>query len=203
MILIVNDDGCCDNFRLLLNYCESIDEEVKFVIPSKNQSNTGNTFSVDKTFNVVEYDKGFVIDGTPVDCVRFGLEKFRPDLIISGVNVGFNIGIETLLQSGTFMGAREGYLNNIKSLSCSFDKFRHLNYDLLKKILDEVLEFNFKLANLNIVSDFVAISSLCDSMFEYVFEGDSVFVNNKPNFMQGTDGYVVFNQMDTSLTILK
>lgn len=202
MIMIVNDDGYCYNFSLLLKYCESIDD-VGFVIPLNNQSNCGNTSSVNKTFRVIEQESGFVIDGTPVDCIRFGLERFHPDLIITGVNTGFNLGRETLLQSGTFMSAREGYLNNVKSLACSFDKFKELKYSLLKSVLDEVLEFNFKLANLNIVSDFVAISNLCDSIFDYTFDENSVKVVNKSDFVKGTDGDVVFNQNNTSLTILE
>lgn len=204
MILIVNDDGYESyNLNLLYRYCSSIDDDVKFVVPFNDMSCMGNKFSLSKTFNSVSDDRGFIIDGTPLDCLRFGLSKFSPDLIISGVNNGFNIGWETLLCSGTFMSAREGCLKGVKSLSCSFDKYSTLKYSLLEKVLDEVLEFNFKLGNLNIVSNYVMISTVCDSIYDYSINDNTVTVWNKSEFPQGSDGDIVFNQKQSSLTILK
>ena len=203
MILIVNDDGyTSSNLKLLYEYCSSIDE-VLLVTSFENHSLKGNVYSLNKNFKVKSIDEGYIINGTPVDCVRFGLSKSSPDLIISGVNNGFNIGRDTLLCSGTFMSAREGYLHNIKSLSCSFEKYKKLDYELLKSVLDEVLQFNFKLANLNIVSDFIMITELCDSMYDYVIEENTVITHNKQKFNFNTDGYAVFNQNNSSLTILK
>lgn len=204
MILIVNDDGySSENLYLLYKYCFSIDKEVKFIVPLEDKSGIGNYSSLNKSFNISKVAGGFVIDGTPVDCVRWGLSNFDVDLVISGVNIGFNIGKETLLSSGTFMGAREGYLNNIKSLSCSFDKFKKLNYELLQSVLDEVLQLDFKLANLNIVSSSIMITELCENMYEYQIKDNVITTNNRKKFVKNTDGDVVFNQNKSSLTILK
>lgn len=204
MILIVNDDGYdSDNLKLLYEYCKTIDNDVVFVVPLKDHSGVGNKSSLNKHFHIEEVDGGFIMDGTPVDCVRWGLSKFTPNLIITGVNIGFNVGSHTLLNSGTFMSAMEGYLHNIKSLACSFDKFKKLDYKLLHLVLNEVLKLDFELANLNIVSPFVIITDLCENMYDYVIENNTIKTYNKTKFIKNTDGDIVFNEKNSSLTIFK
>ena len=81
--------------------------------------------------------------------------------------------------------------------------FKNLDFSLVKSVLDKVLGFNFKLANLNIVSDTVINTTLCDSCWSYSFKDNSIITRNKEKFLEGTDGDIVFNQKKSSLTILK
>ena len=204
MILLVNDDGYMSkNLKVLYEYCSTIDDEVEMIVPSEDKSGVGNYFSNTKTFTPFPIEEGYILDGTPVDCVRYGLSKYSPTLIISGINKGFNLGKETLLHSGTFMGAREGYLNNIKSLSCSFDYKKEITYPLVKEVLDKVLERDFQLANLNIVSPTVYDTVLCPTIYEYQFDGDDYKLIQKNNYDEGSDGHVVLNLDKSSLTIIR
>lgn len=204
MILIVNDDGYDSKpLHLLYDYCKGIDDEVRMVVPSEDKSGIGNYFSNTRTFKPEAIDEGYVLDGTPVDCVRYALSEYSPDLIISGINRGYNLGWETLLHSGTFMGAREGYLNDIKSLSCSVDYHKTPSRRTIQRTLDKTLEVSFGLANLNIISSKIYGTKPCPSIYAHVFDGDRFQLNQKTNYEEGTDGHVIFELNKSSLTIIR
>ncbi len=98
-------------------------------------------------------EKEYIIRGTPSDCVILGLEKIKKKkkkniLLISGINEGVNLGYD-LLYSGTVAAAREGALNNIKSIALSIDRSnKKINWNALEyfapKFLMNLLKLNYQ-----------------------------------------------------------
>lgn len=78
MILITNDDGYESmNLHCLYDIAKTIDDEVKMVVSLENQSGVGNCSSSTKRIHSQKIDEGYIINGTPVDCIRYGLSKFE------------------------------------------------------------------------------------------------------------------------------
>ena len=122
-ILVSNDDGYLAPGIVALAAALSTVAEVTVVAPSRNRSATSNSITVDRALQVHRADNGFffVDDGTPADCVHLavtGLLDFRPDLIVSGINDGSNLGDDTIY-SGTVAAAMEGYLLGIPAIAVS------------------------------------------------------------------------------------
>lgn len=124
-ILITNDDSICAEHLLpLVKYCKKLGE-VTVAVPKYEQSAKSHGIELHNPFSVElqtldEDVPTYVIGSTPADCVRFAVlgldEKF--DLIISGINRGFNIGTDTLY-SGTVSAAREAGILGIPALALS------------------------------------------------------------------------------------
>jgi 5'-nucleotidase len=122
-ILVSNDDGYTAPGIVALATALSSVAEVTVVAPSRNRSATSNSITVDRALRVHRAENGFfyVDDGTPADCVHLavtGLLDFRPDLVVSGINDGSNLGDDTIY-SGTVAAAMEGYLLGIPSIAVS------------------------------------------------------------------------------------
>ncbi len=125
-ILLVNDDGIYSSGILRLAEKLCVDNEVTVVAPQGQMSGTGHSFTLYGYVNFVELNllegvKCFAVNGTPADCVKVALNlilKKKPDLIISGINKGFNLGTD-IFYSGTVNAALEGAVHNIKSISVS------------------------------------------------------------------------------------
>lgn len=121
-ILISNDDGyLAPGIIALANILRPI-ADITVVAPDSNRSGTSNALTLDRPLSVWQADNGFhVVNGTPSDCVHVALTaimKEPPDLIVSGINQGQNMGDDTLY-SGTVAAAMEGYLFNIPSIAFS------------------------------------------------------------------------------------
>jgi 5'-nucleotidase len=122
-ILVSNDDGYLAPGIVALAEALSSIAEITVVAPSRNRSATSNSITVDRALRVHRADNGFLFvdDGTPADCVHLavtGLLDFRPDLIVSGINDGANLGDDTIY-SGTVAAAMEGYLLGIPAIAVS------------------------------------------------------------------------------------
>ena len=114
-ILIANDDGyLAPGLAALVRACAGLGE-IDVVAPEQNASGTSNALTLNRPLSVFEAAgeavKGFrVVNGTPSDCVHValtGLLPHRPDLVLSGINNGANMGDDTLY-SGTVAAAMEG-----------------------------------------------------------------------------------------------
>jgi 5'-nucleotidase len=125
-ILIANDDGyLAPGIAALVKACEGLGT-IEVIAPEQNASGTSNALTLTRPLSVFEARgepvKGFqVINGTPSDCVHValtGLLKQRPDLVLSGINNGANMGDDTLY-SGTVAAAMEGYLFGIPAIAFS------------------------------------------------------------------------------------
>ena len=123
-ILISNDDGYESvGLKVLSNIAEQLGENVFIVSPKKNQSAKSKSITIRKNINFREISKNFwIVDGTPTDCIIFALnhlfKKNKPDLILSGINAGSNIGDE-VSYSGTVAAAWEGAVRKIDSIALS------------------------------------------------------------------------------------
>ncbi len=123
-ILISNDDGYkAIGLKLLFNIAEQLADNVFIVSPKKNQSAKSKSITIRKNINFREISKNFwIVDGTPTDCIIFALnylfKKNKPDLILSGINAGSNIGDE-VSYSGTVAAAWEGAVRRIDSIALS------------------------------------------------------------------------------------
>jgi len=125
-ILIANDDGyLAPGIAALVRACEGLGQ-IDVIAPEQNASGTSNALTLNRPLSVFEargdHVKGFrVINGTPSDCVHIaltGLLPQRPDLVLSGINNGANMGDDTLY-SGTVAAAMEGFLFGIPSIAFS------------------------------------------------------------------------------------
>jgi len=123
-ILISNDDGYESvGLKVLLNIAEQLADNVLIVSPKKNQSAKSKSITIKKNINYREISKNFwIVEGTPTDCMIFALnhifKKNKPDLILSGINAGSNIGDE-VSYSGTVAAAWEGAVRKIDSIALS------------------------------------------------------------------------------------
>ena len=121
-ILISNDDGyLAPGLAALVRACEGLGT-IDVVAPEQNASGTSNALTLNRPLSVFEAANGFkVVSGTPSDCVHValtGLLPHRPDLVLSGINNGANMGDDTLY-SGTVAAAMEGYLFGIPAIAFS------------------------------------------------------------------------------------
>src|SRR5213076_1525745 len=121
-ILLTNDDGYqAEGLRALAAALEGF-ATVSIVAPSREQSGTAQSLTLRQPIvcnKIAEHE--WAIDGTPADCVIVALHKLlpqKPDMVISGINHGANLG-ENVYYSGTVGAAREGALHHIPSVAMS------------------------------------------------------------------------------------
>jgi len=125
-VLIANDDGyLAPGLVALVEACRSLGQ-VDVVAPEQNCSGTSNSLTLHRPLSVFRAGAGpsagfHVVNGTPSDCVHVGLTGLleqRPDLVISGLNNGPNMGDDTLY-SGTVAAAMEGFLSGVPAIAFS------------------------------------------------------------------------------------
>jgi len=129
-ILLANDDGIqAIGLRALYFALIEAGHEVRVVAPVTEQSAVGHAVTLSMPIKVKEFkENGFVgqgVYGTPVDCVKLGLSTLldeAPDIVLSGINAGANVGVD-ILYSGTVSAATEGALMEIPSMAVSMDSF--------------------------------------------------------------------------------
>ncbi len=121
-ILISNDDGFRADGIVALHAALQAIADVEVVAPEHNNSAKSNALTLHTPLYVNRAENGFrYVNGTPADCVHIaltGLLGYRPDLVISGINNGANMGDDTLY-SGTVGAAMEGYLFGIPAIAVS------------------------------------------------------------------------------------
>src|SRR3712207_3167753 len=125
-IMLTNDDGI--DATGLLEARKALEEvgEVLTVAPDRNRSGVGRGISLGAPLHVEERKMadgglGYACSGTPVDCVRLvalGLMDFEPDIVVSGINHGENLG-DDITYSGTVAGAMEGIVIGVPGIAVS------------------------------------------------------------------------------------
>jgi 5'-nucleotidase len=127
-VLLTNDDGISatglNTMRRAL--LEVPDVELAVIAPDANRSATARSITFQQPLWVEEVEfadgtSGFATDGTPVDCVRLaalGLIEFEPELIVSGINHGANLG-DDITYSGTVAAALEGIMLDLPAIAVS------------------------------------------------------------------------------------
>ena len=142
-ILISNDDGyLAPGINALAEQLAGI-ADIVVVAPDSNRSGSSNSLTLDKPLRVVRAENGFYsINGTPSDCVHIALTGIlteRPDLVVSGINQGQNMGDDTLY-SGTVAAATEGYLFGIPSIAFSQVEHRWANLDAAAWVAKDIVQ---------------------------------------------------------------
>lgn len=123
-ILLSNDDGIgAAGLNMLAEVLADLGE-VYVVAPDRERSATGHAFTLARPLRVEEIrDRWFSVDGTPADCVYLGVNKLlgaKPDLVVSGINHGFNLGSD-VFYSGTVAGAVEAALRQVPAIAVSLE----------------------------------------------------------------------------------
>ncbi|MGL4986651.1 MAG: 5'/3'-nucleotidase SurE [Treponemataceae bacterium] len=121
-ILLTNDDGLdCEGIQVLAKELSSI-ADVWVVAPDRNRSAVSHGITMFNPLTIKKTDsQRFTCSGLPADCIMVALKSVMPtlpDMIISGINEGWNIGTDILF-SGTAAGARQGCLYDIPSIAAS------------------------------------------------------------------------------------
>lgn len=121
-ILISNDDGYLAPGLIALADALAPIADITVVAPDSNRSGSSNSLTLDRPLSVFQASNGFYfINGTPSDCVHIaltGIMTEAPDLIVSGINQGQNMGDDTLY-SGTVAAATEGFLFGLPAIAFS------------------------------------------------------------------------------------
>jgi 5'-nucleotidase len=127
-VLLTNDDGIAATGLHVMRRAllELPDIELAVIAPDSNRSATARSITIRRPLWVEEVEfgdgtSGFATDGTPVDCVRFaalGLIEFEPELVVSGINHGANLG-DDITYSGTVAAALEGIMLGIPAIAVS------------------------------------------------------------------------------------
>jgi 5'-nucleotidase len=145
-ILISNDDGYLAPGLIALADALAPIADIVVVAPDSNRSGSSNSLTLDRPLSVQQAANGFYfINGTPSDCVHIaltGILTFKPDLIVSGINQGQNMGDDTLY-SGTVAAATEGYLFGIPAIAFSQVDRDWKEIDSAAKIAREIVERRF------------------------------------------------------------
>ena len=175
-ILLTNDDGyLAPAIREVFASLTAAGHNVVIVAPERNYSGAGQSIAVYNPISITQVEeKVYFVTSTPADSVRLGLQAVYgepenyPDLIISGVNMGENVG-EDVLYSGTVGAAREGALHGIAALAFStngvtpetYGKFNHLaaaaqivsdlvnHIQKIRESLSKVFVWNINIPNTN------------------------------------------------------
>jgi 5'-nucleotidase len=142
-ILLSNDDGYFAPGIAALAQALSPLGTVTVVAPERDRSGASNSLTLDRPLSVKKAANGFYyVNGTPTDCVHLavtGLLDALPDMVVSGVNHGANMGDDTIY-SGTVAAATEGFLLGIPSLAISLAASGRDNFDTAATIARGLVE---------------------------------------------------------------
>lgn len=145
-VLLTNDDGFdAPGLRTLTEVADELAEEVWIVAPNYDQSGTSHSLSLHSPLRVSQKaERKYSVSGTPGDCVVMAVRHLmvsgRPDLILSGINRGANLGIETVF-SGTVGAAMAGLLLGIPSMALSqaFSDRNAVRWDTARALAPKVV----------------------------------------------------------------
>lgn len=141
-ILLSNDDGYfAPGLACLATHLSAI-ADVVVVAPERDRSGASNSLTLDRPLNLRRAASGYYyVNGTPTDCVHLavtGMLDTQPDMVISGINAGANMGDDTIY-SGTVAAATEGFLLGIPSIAISLAGRELVNYETAARIAVELV----------------------------------------------------------------
>jgi 5'-nucleotidase len=144
-ILLSNDDGYFAPGLEHLAAALAQHAEITVVAPERDRSGASNSLTLDRPLLVRRASNGFLfVNGTPTDCVHLavtGLLDHLPDMVISGINDGANMGDDTIY-SGTVAAATEGFLLGIPSIAISLTSRDARHFDTAARIAVDLVRLN-------------------------------------------------------------
>ena len=151
-ILLTNDDGIhalglCAIYESL----RADGHKVTVVAPSGERSAVGHALTISDPIKVKRVFRegeefGWAVNGTPADCVKLAVNSLldeRPNIVVSGINRGANVGIN-VLYSGTVSAATEAAILGIKAIAISIDSFSDLNYCYAAFVVKDIIKWFYK-----------------------------------------------------------
>src|SRR6195952_4429656 len=141
-ILLSNDDGYFAPGLAILAETLAPLGKITVVAPERDRSGASNSLTLDRPLTVRKAANGFLfVNGTPTDCVHLavtGLLDQLPDMVISGINHGANMGDDTIY-SGTVAAATEGYLLGIPSIAISLASKAGAHFDTAAQVVVDMI----------------------------------------------------------------
>ena len=178
-ILISNDDGIyAAGVRALAEALSDTEHRITVVCPDRERSATGHALTLQEPLRVDQIEgvypsniEAWACSGTPSDTVKLALDALlsdRPDLVLSGINRGANLGTD-VLYSGTVSAAMEGALEGVPSIAFSLTSFAHLDFsaaaNFAKKMVNMIATYPLEeaiLLNVNIPA--IPESDICGAV---------------------------------------
>ncbi|MFT6976865.1 5'/3'-nucleotidase SurE [Shewanella sp. Actino-trap-3] len=131
-ILVSNDDGVSAAGIIALSNALSEFAQVLTVAPDRNCSGASNSLTLTNPLRINNLDNGYIaVNGTPTDCVHLAIRQLcltEPDIVVSGINAGANMGDDTLY-SGTVAAAMEGRFLGLPAIAVSLVGKSLIHYD--------------------------------------------------------------------------
>ncbi len=142
-ILLSNDDGYfAPGLAVLAEMLSSV-AQVTVVAPERDRSGASNSLTLDRPLMLRQASSGFYyVNGTPTDCVHLavtGMLDHLPDMVISGINHGANMGDDTIY-SGTVAAATEGFLLGVPAIAVSLVSSQHAHFSTAARVVKEMVE---------------------------------------------------------------
>jgi 5'-nucleotidase len=142
-ILLSNDDGYFAPGLEALAGALSPVASLTVVAPERDRSGASNSLTLDRPMRLRLAGNGFYfVNGTPTDCVHLavtGMLDVVPDMVVSGINLGANMGDDTIY-SGTVAAAMEGYLLGVPALAVSLASKQGQHFDTAARVARELVE---------------------------------------------------------------
>ena len=144
-ILVTNDDGyTSEGIQVLADALEGLGE-IWVVAPNREQSAVSHALTLDRPLRIERLgERRISVDGTPTDCVAIAMSKLMdggpPDLVVSGINFGFNMGAD-VHYSGTVSAAFEGVILGVPAMAVSLGVGEGLSFHVAAKFACELAEW--------------------------------------------------------------
>jgi 5'-nucleotidase len=142
-ILLSNDDGYRAPGLGAMAVALSETDSVTVVAPERDRSGSSNSLTLERPLRVHMGENGYYfVDGTPTDCVHLaitGLLDEEPDMVVSGINAGANMG-DDVLYSGTVAAAMEGRFLGLPAIAVSMTSYNPLHYETGVKTIVSIID---------------------------------------------------------------
>ena len=142
-ILVSNDDGYLATGIIVLTEALVEIADVVVIAPDRNRSAASNSLTVHSPLRISKIaDNRYTVDGTPSDCVHLaltGLLDDEPDLVVSGINHGANLG-DDVIYSGTVAAAMEGRFLGLPTIAVSLAGDRLTHFDTAARVVTEMVQ---------------------------------------------------------------
>lgn len=142
-ILVSNDDGYRAPGILALAEALAVDHQISIVAPERNCSGASNSLTLERGLRVCQIaDNSYYVDGTPTDTVHLaitGVLKTEPDIVVSGINAGANMG-DDVLYSGTVAAAMEGRHLGLPAIAVSLNSYTPRHFATAAQVIVTLLK---------------------------------------------------------------
>ena len=142
-ILVSNDDGYRAQGISVLVEALAVEHEISIVAPERNCSGASNSLTLERGLRACQLEENvYYVDGTPTDTVHLaltGLLKKEPDMVVSGINAGANMG-DDVLYSGTVAAAMEGRHLGLPAIAVSMNSYTPNHYETAARAVVQLLK---------------------------------------------------------------